>query len=142
MITLCRNHGIPEPEFSAYPDWFSVTFTKTLFTDERLHAMGLSDRQVKAVQYVRERGVITNKAYRELTGAIDRTALRDLNDLCTKGIFLKRDKKGRATEYVLVKTNPDNPDISPTFTPSETRHEPESNPDIITSASPIVARDS
>jgi hypothetical protein len=39
------------------------------------------------------KGVITNKAYRELTGAIDRTALRDLNDLCTKGIFLKRDKK-------------------------------------------------
>ena len=43
----------------------------------------------------------------ERAGAIDRTALRDMNDLCPKGVFLKRDKKGRATEYVLVKKNPD-----------------------------------
>jgi ATP-dependent DNA helicase RecG len=114
MITLCHDHGIPEPEFSAHPDWFSVTFAKDFYTDEQLLTRGLSDRQVQAVRYVREQGVITNKAYRELTGAIDRTALRDLNDLCTKGIFSKRDKKGRATEYVLVKKNPDNPDISPT----------------------------
>jgi len=111
MITLCQNHGIPEPEFSAHPDWFSVTFAKDFYTDERLLALGLSDRQVQAVRYVREQGVITNKAYRELTGAIDRTALRDLNDLCTRGIFSKQNKKGRATEYILEKKNPDNPDI-------------------------------
>ncbi|MFA6332760.1 MAG: helix-turn-helix domain-containing protein [Methanoregula sp.] len=114
MITLCQNHGIPEPEFSAHPDWFSVTFAKNFYTNERLLARGLSDRQVQAVRYVREQGVITNKAYRELTGVIDRTALRDLNDLCTRGIFLKQGKKGRATEYVLAKRNPDNPDINPT----------------------------
>jgi ATP-dependent DNA helicase RecG len=111
MFTLCQNHGIPEPEFSAHPDWFSVTFDKNFYTDERLLARGLSDRQVPAVRYVREQGVITNKAYRELTGAIDRTALRDLNDRSTRGIFLKQDKKGHATDYVLVKKNPDNPDI-------------------------------
>ncbi len=113
MISLCQNHGIPEPEFSAHPDWFSVTFAKNFYTDEQLLAFGLSDRQVQAVRHVREQGIIMNKTYRDLTGVIDRTALRDLNDLCTRGIFLKRDKKGRATEYVLVKTNPDNPDISP-----------------------------
>ncbi len=113
MISLCQNHGIPEPEFSAHPDWFSVTFAKNFYTDEQLLAFGLSDRQVQAVRHVREQGIIMNKTYRDLTGVIDRTALRDLNDLCTRGIFLKRDKKGRATEYVLVKKNPDNPDISP-----------------------------
>ena len=113
MITLCQNHGIPEPEFSSHPDWFSVTFDKDFYTDERLLALGLSDRQVQAVRYVKEQGVITNKAYRELTGAIDRTALRDLNDLCIRGIFSKQDKKGRATEYILEKKNPDNPDINP-----------------------------
>jgi len=114
MITLCQDHGIPEPVFSAHPDWFSVTFAKNFYTDEKLLTLGLSDRQVKAVQFVREQGIITNKTYRDLTGVIDRTALRDLNDLCTRGIFLKQDKKGRATEYVLVKKNPDNPDISAT----------------------------
>ena len=110
---LCRKKGIPEPEFSAHPDWFSVTFAKDFYTNERLLAMGYSDRQVLAVRYVRVQGVITNKAYRELTGVIDRTALRDLNDLCMRDIFSKQNKKGRATEYVLVKKNPDNPDINP-----------------------------
>jgi ATP-dependent DNA helicase RecG len=89
MITLCQNHGIPKPEFSSHPDWFSVTFDKNFYTDERLLALGLSDWQVQAVRYVREQGVITNKVYRELTGAIDRTALRDLNDLDTRRIFSK-----------------------------------------------------
>ena len=64
MITLCQNHGIPEPEFSAHPDWFSVTFAKDFYTDERLLALGLSDRQVQAMRYVRKQGIITNKAYR------------------------------------------------------------------------------
>jgi len=68
MITLCQNHGVPEPEFSAHPDWFSVTFAKDFSTDERLPARGLSDRQVQAVRYVRVQGTITNKEYRELTG--------------------------------------------------------------------------
>jgi len=106
MIALCRKHGIPEPEFSAHPDWFSVTFTKDLYTDERLLALGLSDRQVKAVRYVKEHGTITNKEYRELEGVTDRTALRDLKELCDRKIFKKEDKKGKATEYTLVKRIP------------------------------------
>jgi len=106
MIALCRKHGIPEPEFSAHPDWFSVTFTKDLYTDERLLALGLSDRQVKAVRYVKEHGTITNKEYRELTGMSPRAALRELNDLCTREIFVKQGTTGRSTVYVFIKNKP------------------------------------
>ena len=103
MITLCQNHGIPEPEFSAHPDWFSVTFAKDFYTDERLLARGLSDRQVQAVRYVREQGTITNKEYRELTGMSPRAALRELTDLCTREVFVKQGTTGRSTVYLLKK---------------------------------------
>jgi ATP-dependent DNA helicase RecG len=101
MITLCRNHGIPEPEFSAHPDWFSVTFAKDFSTDEQLLALGLSDRQLKAVRYVREQGTITNKEYREFSQLSPRAALRELNDLCTREIFVKEGTTGRSTVYRL-----------------------------------------
>jgi ATP-dependent DNA helicase RecG len=113
MITLCQNHGIPEPEFSAHPDWFSVTFAKDFYTDERLFAMGLSDRQIQAVRYVREQGVITNKAYRDLTGVSPRAALRELTDLCTREILVKQGTTGRSTVYLLKKIKPAKPATNP-----------------------------
>jgi ATP-dependent DNA helicase RecG len=103
MIALCRKHGIPDPEFSAHPDWFSVTFTEDPYAEERLLALGLSERQVKAVQYTKEKGAITNKTYRELTGISSRAALRELIDLCTREIFVKQGTTGRSTVYVLAK---------------------------------------
>jgi ATP-dependent DNA helicase RecG len=113
MIMLCQNHGIPEPEFSAHPDWFSVTFAKNFYTDEKLLALGLSDRQLKAVQYVREKGMITNKEYRKNSTVSASVALRELNDLCTRGIFIKIGKTGRSTEYILNKERSGNPSTNP-----------------------------
>jgi len=106
MIALCRKRGIPEPDFSAHPDWFSVTFTKDNYTEGRLIALGLSERQVKAVRYAKEHEGITNKQYRELTGMSPRAALRELTDLCLREIFLKQGTTGRSTVYVLIKINP------------------------------------
>jgi ATP-dependent DNA helicase RecG len=103
MISLCREQKILEPEFSAEPDFFTVTFAKDIYTKEHLLALGLSERQIKAVRYVKETGSITNKEYRDMSDVTDRTALRDLNDLIDRNIFIKQDKKGKATEYILVK---------------------------------------
>ncbi len=98
-----RKHGIPEPDFSTNPDWFSVTFTKDIYTEGRLIAPGLSWRQVKAVRYAKVHGAITNMVYRELAEVTNRTTLRDLMDLINRNIFSKQGKEGKATEYVLVK---------------------------------------
>jgi ATP-dependent DNA helicase RecG len=104
MITLCRNHGIPEPEFSAHPDWFSVTFAKDFYTDEQLLAIGLSDRQVKAVRYVREHGRITNTEYQTVADVLKRESSRDLAELVEKGIFEKPGRvTGKGTYYTLSK---------------------------------------
>ena len=104
MITLCRNHGIPEPEFSAHPDWFSVTFAKDFYTDENLLALGLSDRQLKAVQYVREHGRITNTGYQKVAEVQKRESSRDLKELVEKGVFEKPGSvTGKGTYYTLSK---------------------------------------
>ena len=103
MIALCREQKILEPEFSSQPDFFTVTFAKDIYTKEHLLALGLSERQIKAVRYVKETGTITNKEYRDMSDVTDRTALRDLKDLIDRNIFIKHDKKGKATEYILVK---------------------------------------
>ena len=104
MITLCRNHGIPEPEFSAHPDWFSVTFAKDFYTDEQLLAIGLSDRQVKAVRHVREHGRITNTEYQTVADVLKRESSRDLAELVEKGIFEKPGRvTGKGTYYTLSK---------------------------------------
>jgi hypothetical protein len=50
MIALCRKHGIPVPEFSAHPDWFSVRSTKNMYPDVWLLVLGLSGSQVKALR--------------------------------------------------------------------------------------------
>ena len=55
---------------------------------------------------------ITDKesVYGELSKITDRTALRDLNNLCQKGIFIKVGITGRKTGYTLTRHKPDKPD--------------------------------
>jgi hypothetical protein len=66
--------------------------------------LGLSDRQIKAVLYikVKERGRITNLEYLEINAGItDRTALRDLDTLIEKGVFRRVGEK-KAAYYELA----------------------------------------
>ena len=63
--------------------------------DEREERLG------KAIEYVHEHGSITNKVYRELTGASDRTAHRDLELLVERG-RLKGIGQRAARRYVLA----------------------------------------
>jgi len=82
----------------------------------------LNERQIKAVMFVKEKGRITNKEYREMFATTDRTALRDLVIICEKDIFQKVGKTGRRTEYILYRHKTDKPEINPTET-SQTPHE-------------------
>ena len=58
-------------------------------------------RLIKAMNYVHEYGVITNKAHRDLTGASDRTAHRDLELWVERG-RLKGIGQRAARRYVLA----------------------------------------
>jgi len=102
IVELCRQQGLPEPDFRSEKGRFEVIFYKDPYTEERLREMGLNERQVKAVLWVKEGGKITNKEYQELTGASKPTATRDLDTLVTLAILQKMGTTGRGTYYQLM----------------------------------------
>lgn len=104
MVRQCKEHGLPEPEFVSVRNLeFKTILARDIFTEANLAQMGLNERQLQAVKYVKGKGQITNKEYREALSLPRRTALRDLNELCAKGIFKKIATSGRNVQYVLMR---------------------------------------
>jgi ATP-dependent DNA helicase RecG len=102
IINSCKAAGLPTPVLEEDGGGFIVKLFKDRFTEEQLKPLGLNDRQVKAVLYVKERGKITNKEYQGINeGITDRTALRDLDAVVEKGI-LRRVGENKAAYYELI----------------------------------------
>ena len=102
MIDLCYAQGLPEPEFREEGAGFTVIFYKDAYTEENLRKMGLNERQIKAVMYVKERGKITIADYKEISPNVsEKTLYRDLQKLVKKKILHEiGDKKGRRYELL------------------------------------------
>ena len=62
--------------------------------------MGLNDRQVEAVRYVKENGNISNRIYRDMYDITEKTAFRDFEKL-TKLNLLRKEGEKKGTVYVL-----------------------------------------
>lgn len=60
-----------------------------------------SDRQLKAIEFIKQNGSISNGEYQTLTGVSRRTALRDLKEMTMTGLILSIGKSGRGIEYRL-----------------------------------------
>lgn len=79
----------------------NIEFKQSWRDEDNLIKMGLNERQIKAVLYVKEKGKITNKEYQELNKVSDRTATRDLVVLVNKNIFDQIGTTGKGTNYIL-----------------------------------------
>ena len=101
IMDLCRQQGLPEPMFENQQGGFLVTFAKDPYTPERLRAMGLNERQIQAVLYVKEKGRISNQEHQKLAAVSKRTASRDLEHLVCKNVFERVGETGKGTYYVL-----------------------------------------
>jgi predicted HTH transcriptional regulator len=101
MIKQCRNRGLPEPDFMQKMGHFITTIWKDIFTEKYLLELGLNERQLKAVKYVKEKGRITNKEYQELFDIKKRQATDDLKKLKNRGIFDRIGMTGKGTYYIL-----------------------------------------
>ncbi len=103
MIALCREAGLPEPEFRQDGGQFVMTLWRNWLTDSILSSLNLNDRQRQAITFARLEGRITNASYQKLVGGSRRTALRELDALVQFGI-LNPKGKGRGAHYVMAKT--------------------------------------
>jgi len=101
IIDECKKAGLPEPEFKEEFGGLSVYFYKDIYTEENLRKMGLTERQIKAVMYVKKKGTISNSEYVEIARISKPTATRDLSTLTEKGIFEKLGVTGKGTIYKL-----------------------------------------
>jgi len=100
ILDFCRQQGIPTPKFQEGFGGFSVMFRKDVYTEEYLHNLGLNERQIKAVMYVKERERITNREYQTLTTVSNKTAYLELSDLVGKDVFMV-EGAGKKVSYTL-----------------------------------------
>ncbi len=63
---------------------------------------GLNQRQVKAVEFIKDHGYVTNRHYSQLNEISERQALRELTEMVEAGI-VDRIGKGRACRYILTR---------------------------------------
>jgi len=101
IVSLCIEHGLPEPEFKEEFGGFTVEFWKDIYNEAYLRRLGLNERQMRAVLYVKEKGRITNKEYQSINNCSKATASRELADLAEKGLLQQHGTTGKGTYYIL-----------------------------------------
>ncbi len=109
MIRLMEQEDLPKPIFEETANGFRVTLyghgerliTTGAVDRSRWAHLHLNPRQEKALQYLAERGRITNSEYQELAPEVSaETIRRDLADLVERGLLLRIGRK-RATYYIF-----------------------------------------
>jgi len=104
MVRLCTEQGLPEPVFIVKETGtgsFMVQFFKDIYNEENLGKLGLNERQIKAVLYVKKHGSITNMEYQEINGVSKATASRDLQQLVDKALMERMGTTGKGTSYSI-----------------------------------------
>jgi ATP-dependent DNA helicase RecG len=101
MINECVQFGIPKPVYFCDMSGFWVEFRKENLNPEYLITLGLNERQIKAIEYVKSKGKIANSDYQAIFKVSRNTASRDLADLVSKDILKASSSKGAGSFYEL-----------------------------------------
>ncbi len=92
-----HDHGL-EPTFEPVPP--RQVEIPPVDPGQRLPESGLKPRQIKALEFLKVHGFITNKYYSQINEISERQALRELNEMVEAQMLL-RSGKGRACRYIL-----------------------------------------
>ena len=101
MIKECIQFGIPQPKYFYDMSGFWVDFRKDIYNIEYFKSIGLNERQIQAMKYVKENGKITNRGYQTNYNVARNTATRDLAELVEKGLLKSSESKGAGSFYEL-----------------------------------------
>ncbi len=102
IINSCKAAGLPTPKLEEKEGGFIVTLFKDRFSEEQLQQLGLNNRQMKAVQYVREKGKITNSEYQEINNISRQMATNELQSLTNSFKLFTNSGVGAGSFYELV----------------------------------------
>ncbi|WP_227626083.1 RNA-binding domain-containing protein, partial [Geofilum rubicundum] len=101
MINDCIRFEIPSPKYFYDMSGFWVEFRKDKLNEESLKALNLNDRQLMAIEFLKNNKRITNREYQSSFNVSRNTATRDLSDLVEKGIIKASDIRGAGSFYEL-----------------------------------------
>ncbi|HEV7348235.1 ATP-binding protein [Telluribacter sp.] len=99
IYNSCKEAGLPEPAIQPMDGGVLVSLYKDHLNEEQLKKLGLNERQIKAVQFVKENQKITNAEFQRLFDVGRSTATRDLKELVEKGVFKHPKIKGAGAFY-------------------------------------------
>jgi ATP-dependent DNA helicase RecG len=103
MTEQCFNYRLPAPLFFFKSSGFWVEFRKDIYDEKQLTELGLNQRQIRAVLFLKDNDRITNKEYQKINDTAERTASRDLTYLVDNGIINSSGVKGAGAFYTLNK---------------------------------------
>jgi len=101
IIIQCVEAGLPAPIFNVEGNDFWTIFRKDRYNEQSLKELGLNERQIKAMLYVKEKGKITNGEYQTINETTTKTSFRDLEELLNLNI-LKKVGENKGTYYELL----------------------------------------
>ncbi|AMC11924.1 hypothetical protein Lupro_11890 [Lutibacter profundi] len=101
IFNSCQEAELPEPTIEAKDGGILVTLFKNKYVREQLKELGLNERQVNAIEYLKVNSRITNKEYQELNSVTKKTATRDLKTLTDLELIHSSGKAGAGAFYVL-----------------------------------------
>jgi len=104
IVEKCLEQGLPEPDFSEENGVMKVIFYQDKWTENNLKKLGLNERQIKAVIFLKENERLTNKKYTELNNISRQTATRDLTELVNKKIIKLAGQGKRDLHYVFYES--------------------------------------
>lgn len=99
MIEQCAAAGLPQPSYYNTGSDFWVEFRKNIYHEGYLQTLGLNERQIRAVFYVKENGKITNRIYQTLNDCSRNTASKELMGLVGKVLLKSSGQKGAGAYY-------------------------------------------
>jgi ATP-dependent DNA helicase RecG len=98
----CVIAGLPMPTFTNEGSDFWVIFKKDIYNADSLREMGLNERQIRAMLYVKEEGRITNAEYQKINKISKRTATNDLMELSDVFSVLKKHGTSGSNVYYEI----------------------------------------
>jgi ATP-dependent DNA helicase RecG len=102
IVDSCKAAGLPSPLMEEDGGGFIVRLFKDNLTEDQLSKLGLNERQIRAVQYVNEKGKITNGEYQTLNSVSKRTATNDLSELVSQSLLIRIGTSGSNIWYEIV----------------------------------------
>lgn len=101
MMDTCLKAGLPEPLIEEVAGGIQVTFRKDKYSKNYLIQLGLNERQIKAIGYLKQNRNINNSIYQQINGVGKSSATEDLQIMIEKGVLKQTGSKGRGTKYEL-----------------------------------------